>query len=119
MRSHLILRVATKLLIPYIILYGLYVQFHGDLGPGGGFQAGVIVASAIVLYALIFGITLTQRIFKPQLLLVVAALGVSLYAVVGSVARSEERRVGQECVSTCKYRWPPVHSKTKKKIATR
>src|SRR3546814_3233403 len=86
MRSHLILRVATKLLIPYIILYGLYVQFHGDLGPGGGFQAGVIVASAIVLYALIFGITLTQRIFKPQLLLVVAALGVSPYALVGYVA---------------------------------
>lgn len=86
MRHHLILRVAAKLLIPYIILYGLYVQFHGDYGPGGGFQAGVIVASAIILYALIFGIERTRRIFKPQVLLVLAPLGVMIYALVGYAA---------------------------------
>ena len=52
----LILRVVAKLLIPFILLFGLYVQFHGDFGPGGGFQAGVIFASAFVLYALIYGV---------------------------------------------------------------
>ena len=39
-----IIRVVTKLIIPYILLFALYVQFHGDFGPGGGFQAGVIFA---------------------------------------------------------------------------
>ena len=38
-----ILRVSAKILFTPIILFGLYVQFHGDFGPGGGFQAGVIV----------------------------------------------------------------------------
>ena len=50
MKAHAILRVVAKLLIPYILLFAFYVQFHGDYGPGGGFQAGVIFAAAIVLY---------------------------------------------------------------------
>ena len=43
MRHHLILRVITKLLVGTIFLFALYVQFHGDYSPGGGFQAGVIL----------------------------------------------------------------------------
>ena len=38
MDSYLVLRVVAKLLMPFILIYGLYVQFHGDFGPGGGFQ---------------------------------------------------------------------------------
>lgn len=86
MRHHLVLRVVSKLLIPFIILYGLYVQFHGDFSPGGGFQAGVIVASAIILYALIFGIERAKQVFKPSVLLVLAPLGVSVYALTGYAA---------------------------------
>ena len=48
MRHHLILRVVTKLLVGTIMLYALYVQFHGDYSPGGGFQAGVIFAAGII-----------------------------------------------------------------------
>ena len=56
MRHHLVLRVIAKMLIPFILLFGLYVQFHGDFGPGGGFQAGVIIAAAFILHSLIFGL---------------------------------------------------------------
>ena len=38
MRHHRVLRVVSKLLIPFILLFALYVQFHGDFGPGGGFR---------------------------------------------------------------------------------
>ena len=48
MNEYLILRVVVKVLIPFILLFALYVQAHGDYGPGGGFQAGVIFASAII-----------------------------------------------------------------------
>ena len=51
MRHDLVLRVVAKILIPFILLFALYVQFHGDYGPGGGFQAGVIIAAAIIFYA--------------------------------------------------------------------
>ena len=55
MRDTIILRVVVKLLLPVILIFALYVQFHGDYGPGGGFQAGVAAAAAVILYGLVFG----------------------------------------------------------------
>ena len=43
------------------MLFALYVQFHGDYGPGGGFQAGVIFAAAVILYALVFGLYRAEK----------------------------------------------------------
>ena len=83
MRHHLILRVVSKLLIPFIILYGLYVQFHGDFGPGGGFQAGVIFAAAFVLYALIFGVDAAKKAFPMSWLAILVPLGVVIFAGTG------------------------------------
>ena len=56
MQHHIVLKVAAKLILPFILLFALYVQFHGDFGPGGGFQAGVIFGAGIILYALVFGV---------------------------------------------------------------
>ena len=80
-----VLRVAAKLLIPIIALFAFYVQFHGDLGPGGGFQAGVILAIAVILHALVFGLRETMRAIRPGFARATAALGVLLYAGVGVV----------------------------------
>ena len=83
MRHQLIPRVIAKLLIPYILLFGLYVQLHGDFGPGGGFQAGVIFAAGFVLYTLIFGLDQAQRVAPPGVVAVFIAVGLILYAAVG------------------------------------
>ncbi len=85
MRAFPILRVVTKILIPYIILFAFYVQFHGDFGPGGGFQAGVIFAAGIILYALVFGLSAARRVVTPVAVEVMTALGVLVYAVTGVV----------------------------------
>lgn len=83
---HSILRVISKLLIPPILLFALYVQFHGDFGPGGGFQAGVIFASAFILYALIFGVDSARQAAPAWLTRLMLALGLLLYSGVGLVA---------------------------------
>jgi multicomponent Na+:H+ antiporter subunit B len=83
MINDLILRVVTKWLSPVIILFALYVQFHGDYSPGGGFQAGVIFSSSILLYALTFGLDAALKVIPEQALKVCASLGVLLYAGVG------------------------------------
>ena len=67
MNSFPIIRIVTKILIPYILLFAMYVQFHGDFGPGGGFQAGVIFASALILYGLVYGLTALQRVASDSL----------------------------------------------------
>ena len=71
------------MIIPTILLFALYVQFHADYGPGGGFQAGVIFAAGVILYALIFGTASARRLAPPGLLRVAIALGLLLYAGVG------------------------------------
>ena len=80
-----ILRVTSKLLIPAIMLFALYVQFHGDFGPGGGFQAGVIFAAAFVLHAIVFGIDEARRVAPGWVVRIILAGGVLLYAGVGVV----------------------------------
>ena len=79
----LVLRVVAKLLIPFALLFALYVQFHGDFGPGGGFQAGVIIAAAIIFYALIYGLPEARRVVPDGVVETLLALGVLLYAGVG------------------------------------
>ncbi len=83
MRHHIILRIIAKLFIPFILLFALYVQFHGDFGPGGGFQAGVIFAAAFVLHTLIFGLDETREVVRPGMAQTLIALGLLLYAGTG------------------------------------
>ena len=82
---HVLLRVIAKFLIPLIALFGFYVQFHGEYGPGGGFQAGVILAASVILYALIFGLDEAKRAFPPWLIRIGMSLGVLLYGGTGIV----------------------------------
>jgi len=83
MRGDLVLRVVAKLLIPFMLLFALYVQFHGELGPGGGFQAGVIIAAAFVFYAIIFGLPAARRLLPDSVVETMVAAGVFIYAGVG------------------------------------
>ena len=80
---HVLLRVISKFLIPLIALFAFYVQFHGDYGPGGGFQAGVILAASVILYALIFGLAEAKKAFPPRLIRYGMTLGVILYGGTG------------------------------------
>ncbi|HYW91520.1 MAG TPA: Na(+)/H(+) antiporter subunit B [Gammaproteobacteria bacterium] len=83
MTEHLVLRVVAKLLLPLILLFSLYVQFHGDFGPGGGFQAGVIFAAGFILYALIFGVRQGRRVLPGWLTHSLVAVGLLIYAGTG------------------------------------
>ena len=86
MNPHLVLRVVAQLLIPFIVVYGFYVHFHGEYSPGGGFQAGVILAAAVILYALIYGMDAAKRAIPPAVARVGMALGAMIYAGVGFAA---------------------------------
>lgn len=85
LKHHLIPRAVGGLLIPFIILFGFYVQFHGEYGPGGGFQAGAIVATAFILYALLEGERTALRAFPRSAQTALIVGGASLYGAVGVV----------------------------------
>jgi multicomponent Na+:H+ antiporter subunit B len=79
----LILRIGTKLILPFILLFAIYVQFHGEYGPGGGFQAGVIVAAVVILIAITFGLSAAKRVAPRGLVEIMVPLGVLIYAGTG------------------------------------
>lgn len=83
MRQLLIVKVIARLIIPLILIFALYVQAHGDFGPGGGFQAGVIFAAGFILYGLVFDLDHARQVANPAWLPVLMALGVLIYAGVG------------------------------------
>jgi multicomponent Na+:H+ antiporter subunit B len=83
MRDTIILRVVVKMLLPAILLFALYVQFHGDYGPGGGFQAGVAAAAAVILYGMVFGVPAARKVVPQRILHVLIPLGVLIFAGTG------------------------------------
>ena len=83
MEHHQILRVVTKFYIPLILLFGLYVQFHGEYGPGGGFQAGAIIATGLILHALLEGEQAALRAVPAVAMQALVVVGASLYGGVG------------------------------------
>jgi len=85
LRHHLIPKVVSRMLIPFIVLFGLYVQFHGEYGPGGGFQAGAIVAAAMILYSVIEGESAALELVPPKVLMALAVGGAMLYGLVGVI----------------------------------
>ncbi|MCE9649389.1 MAG: Na(+)/H(+) antiporter subunit B [Parvibaculum sp.] len=105
MHHHLILRVVAKLLLPFILLYALYVQWHGDYGPGGGFQAGVIFAVGFILYALVFGVEALTAVVPSFVLVGGMALGLLLYAGTGVASML----LGLDYLDYSKFGSDPVH----------
>ena len=92
MKHNLILKVIAKFIVPVILLFALYVQFHGDFGPGGGFQAGVIFSAGFILYTLVFALDSAERIIPGWLLRTFASLGVLIYTGTGFVTLFEGGR---------------------------
>ena len=92
MRENTILRVAAKSLLPFFFLFAFYVQFHGDFGPGGGFQAGVIFAAGVVLYGLIYGVDAAKAVIPKPWVEVGVALGVLIWIATGVATMLEGGR---------------------------
>jgi len=83
MKQYPIVNEVSSLLTPFILLFALYVQFHGDFGPGGGFQAGVIFSAGLILYILVHGIDKLKEVIPLRFVIFMAVFGVLLYGGVG------------------------------------
>jgi len=79
----LIVIYVTRFLLPFIFAFGIYIQTHSSNSPGGGFQAGVIMASALILHSIVFSATSTLKVIPFNLLLIFACLGMATYLTVG------------------------------------
>ena len=79
---HFVVRV---FMVPFILVFGAYVLVHGEASPGGGFQAGAIVAAALLLARLTLGAEHSDRRFPTRALILVASAGLEIYVLAGIV----------------------------------
>ncbi|MGY6553708.1 MAG: Na(+)/H(+) antiporter subunit B [Wenzhouxiangella sp.] len=80
-----ILRVVARFIIPYILMVGLYVQFHGEYMPGGGFQAGIVFAAGWILYVLVYGLERGLEVIPLKVQYALCVGGALIYAITGLV----------------------------------
>ena len=78
-----VLRETAHILIPLILFYALYILFHGEVAPGGGFQAGTVFSTGLILYSLIYGMEKMHRVISPAVAEYLSCFGLLLYAGVG------------------------------------
>ena len=83
MGDNVVIKIISTLMIPLILIFGLYVQFHGEYSAGGGFQAGVILAASFILYDLVFSNESFGLKLNTDIILNFIATGVALYVLVG------------------------------------
>lgn len=78
-----IVKTTCRLIVPFIQIFALYVIAHGHHSPGGGFQGGVILGAAMILYAVAFNLRSALRRMSERLTVMLSTLGVFIYAVTG------------------------------------
>ncbi len=83
--NDLIVKVITKMLFPFILVYGFYVILHGHLSPGGGFSGGAIIGGGFVLYTLSFGLKQAEQLLPHAYLKYVESAGLLWYMSLGVV----------------------------------
>ena len=82
----LIIRTCSRIMVPFLQIYSLYVYVHGHTSPGGGFQGGCIMAASFILLAVTYDIGEAKRRFSERLNAIFCCLGVFIYAGTGAVA---------------------------------
>jgi multicomponent Na+:H+ antiporter subunit B len=83
LKEHIVIRTIARVLIPFIQLYALYVIAHGEIGPGGGFQGGVIFGASIILYVIAFGMNEGRERLSEKASDILTSTGVLIFALVG------------------------------------
>lgn len=81
-RHDIILKKASYLLVPMIMLFGIYVVMNGHISPGGGFSGGAIIGAALILYASSYGTKRARRFFTYQTYQKVVSVALIFYALV-------------------------------------
>ena len=82
-QQNVIVKCGADKLLPFALIFGLYIILFGTVSPGGGFQGGVIVASAALLLYLGYGSRTASKAINSDVLRVGESVGATLYVILG------------------------------------
>ena len=79
-QSDPLLRGTARIIVPLVIVYGIYVIFNGHLGPGGGFSGGAVIGGGLILYAIAFGFEPLDRFLNLKIYRMVVLCALCFYS---------------------------------------
>lgn len=65
-KNDVILQTVARILVPPILIFGIYIILAGHLGPGGGFSGGAVIGAGLILYLNAFGFVKTEKFFTAK-----------------------------------------------------
>ena len=80
MQSDPLLKSTARIIVPLVIVYGIYVIFNGHLGPGGGFSGGAVIGGGLILYAIAFGFEPLDRFLNLKIYRIVVLCSLCFYS---------------------------------------
>lgn len=83
--NDIIVKMISRLLIPFIQIYGIYIILHGHLSFGGGFSGGALVGSSLMLFAIIFGLKASEEKLPHKVSSFLESFGILSYILIGLV----------------------------------
>lgn len=81
-----VVETVARMMVPFIQLFALYVIFHGESSPGGGFQGGVIFGTSVIMRSIVFGLHETRKKFIRKRMIALMSLGLLVYSGVGAIS---------------------------------
>lgn len=79
-KNDAVLGFAARVLVPVILLFGVYIILNGHISPGGGFSGGAVMGAGLILYLNAFGFQKTERFFTYKTFRVITFLALMTYA---------------------------------------
>ncbi|MCQ1538321.1 cation:proton antiporter [Methanocalculus taiwanensis] len=86
MMENVVIRTVSRLAVPFIQIFALYVIVHGASGAGGGFQGGVVFAASFILMIIAFGTANVRRRIDNRGIMWLSVIGITIYAGIGFLA---------------------------------
>ena len=84
-KSDLILSTCGKLIIPFVLVFGVCILFNGHISPGGGFSGGSVLGASVILFAVTYGSKATSRFFTKTVFNIIRISGLMVYAIMFGV----------------------------------
>ena len=83
-QNDVILQASAAILVPVIIIFGIYIILNGHLSPGGGFSGGAIIGAGLILYLNAFGFKKTEQMFTEKTYKVICCSALTFYCLAKS-----------------------------------
>jgi len=81
----IIVKTLARFLMPFIVVYALYVVMHGHYSPGGGFQGGVILAAGFILLVISHGLEQTKKRMSEKMAGAISSIGTLIFGGIGAL----------------------------------